>query len=509
MAKIIIIGSGFGGLGAAIRLAAKGHEVEIFEKRDKLGGRAYVYEQNGFHFDGGPTVITAPFMFDELFAAAGRKREDYVTFVPLDPFYRIFDKDQRPFDYNGDESFILQQIDKINPADREGYRRFMATTKPIFEKGFVELADKPFLHVTDMLKVAPDLIKMQSYLSVYAYASQFIQNEFLRRVFSFHPLLIGGNPFDAPSIYAMIHYLERQWGIHYAMGGTGAIVEAMGKLFGELGGRVRVNAEVDEILVNGRKVTGVRLKNGEMHTADHIVSNADVAFTYRNMIPEVYRRKFTNRRIESMKYSMSLFVIYFGTKKRYLDSGLAHHNIILGERYKGLLSDIFNRQHLSDDFSLYLHMPTITDPSIAPDGCENFYVLSPVPHLGSGTDWTKMAKPYRDAIIGFLEDNYLPDLNANIIAEHTIDPLHFQNTLNSFRGSAFSIQPILTQSAWFRPHNRSEEFENLYFVGAGTHPGAGLPGVLSSSIIAERLIGGADERNLTPRDVLLTSEMAR
>jgi phytoene desaturase len=509
MTKIIIIGSGFGGLGAAIRLAAKGHDVEIFEKRDKLGGRAYVYEQNGFHFDGGPTVITAPFMFDDLFAAAGRKREDYVTFVPLDPFYRIFDKDQRPFDYNGDESFILEQIDKINPADREGYRRFMATTKPIFDKGFVELADKPFLHVTDMLKVAPDLIKMQSYLSVYAYASQFIENEFLRRVFSFHPLLIGGNPFDAPSIYAMIHYLERQWGIHYAMGGTGAIVEAMGKLFGELGGRVRLNAEVDEILVNGRKVTGVRLKNGEIHTANHIVSNADVAFTYRNMIPEVYRRKFTNRRIESMKYSMSLFVIYFGTKKRYLDSGLAHHNIILGERYKGLLSDIFNRQHLSDDFSLYLHMPTITDPSIAPDGCENFYVLSPVPHLGSGTDWTRMAKPYRDAIIGFLEDNYLPDLNANIVAEHTIDPLHFQNTLNSYQGSAFSIQPILTQSAWFRPHNRSEEFENLYFVGAGTHPGAGLPGVLSSSIIAERLIGGADERDLTPRDVLLTPEMAR
>lgn len=509
MAKIIIIGSGFGGLGAAIRLAAKGHDVEIFEKRDKLGGRAYVYEQNGFHFDGGPTVITAPFMFDELFAAAGRKREDYITFVPLDPFYRIFDKDQRPFDYNGDESFILDQIDKISPTDREGYQRFMATTKPIFEKGFVELADKPFLHFTDMLKVAPDLIKMQSYLSVYAYASQFIQNEFLRRVFSFHPLLIGGNPFDAPSIYAMIHYLERQWGIHYAMGGTGAIVEAMGKLFGEMGGRVHLNAEVDEILVNKRKVTGVRLKNGEVHTADHIISNADVAFTYRNMIPEVYRHKFSNRRIESMKYSMSLFVIYFGTKKRYLDSGLAHHNIILGERYKGLLSDIFNRQKLSDDFSLYLHMPTITDPSIAPDGCENFYVLSPVPHLGSGTDWTQMAKPYRDAIIGYLEENYLPDLNANIIAEHTIDPLHFQNTLNSYMGSAFSIQPILTQSAWFRPHNRSEEFDNLYFVGAGTHPGAGLPGVLSSSIIAERLISGADERNLTARDVLFTPEMAR
>jgi phytoene desaturase len=494
MAKVIIIGSGFGGLGAAVRLLAQGHEVHMYEKRDKLGGRAYVYEVNGFKFDGGPTVITAPFMFDDLFATAGRRVEDYVEFRPLDPFYRIFDKDKRAFDYNGDEAFILDQIDKFNPADREGYRRFMATTKPIFEKGFVELADKPFLHFTDMLKVAPDLIAMQSYLSVYRYAAQFVENEFLRRCFSFHPLLIGGNPFDAPSIYAMIHYLEREWGIHYAMGGTGALVAAIGRLIEELGGKIHLNASVQEILVEGRRVTGVRLADGSIERADHIVSNADVAFTYRSLIPEVYRRKNTDRRIERMKYSMSLFVIYFGTKRRYLDSGLKHHNIILGDRYRELLSDIFNRQKLADDFSLYLHMPTITDPSIAPDGCENFYVLAPVPHLGSGTDWTTMAKPYRDMIIRFLEENYLPDLEANIIAEHHIDPLHFQNDLNSYMGAAFSVQPILTQSAWFRPHNRSEDFDNLYFVGAGTHPGAGLPGVLSSSIIVERLIGGADER---------------
>jgi phytoene desaturase len=509
MAKVIIIGSGFGGLGAAIRLAAKGHDVHIFEKRDKLGGRAYVYEKNGFHFDGGPTVITAPFMFDDLFGAAGKRREDYVEFVPLDPFYRIFDSEKRVFNYNGDEAYIVDQIGNFNPADGENYKRFMATTKPIFEKGFVELADKPFLRFTDMLKVAPDLIKMQSYLSVYQYASKFIQDDFLRRCFSFHPLLIGGNPFDSPSIYAMIHYLERQWGIHYAVGGTGAIVAGMGRLIEELGGKIHLNTSVAEILVNGRKVTGVRLDNGEIHTADHIVSNADVAFTYRSMIPEVYRRKFTDKRIESMKYSMSLFVIYFGTKKRYLDSGLHHHNIILGQRYKGLLNDIFNRQRLSEDFSLYLHMPTITDPSIAPEGMENFYVLSPVPHLGSGTDWTKMAQPYKNAIYEFLEDNYLPDLRANIVAEHYIDPLHFQNTLNSYLGSAFSVQPLLTQSAWFRPHNRSEEFDNLYFVGAGTHPGAGLPGVLSSSIIAERLIGGASETEMTPRSVMMTPGFVR
>jgi phytoene desaturase len=486
--KIIVIGSGFGGLAAAIRLAAKGHAVEIFEKRDKLGGRAYVYEINGFKFDSGPTVITAPFMFDDLFEAAGRRRQDYVTFVPCDPYYRIYNHEGRHFDYNGDEAFILSQIEKWSPADKEDYLKFMGTTKAIFEKGFVELADKPFLSFWDMLKVAPDLIKLQSYLSVYQYASKFIKDEFLRRCFSFHPLLVGGNPFDSSSIYAMIHYLEREWGIHYALGGTGAIVEAMGRLFDELGGKVHLNAEVAEILANNRRVTGIRLADGTIHRADDIVSNADVAFTYRNLIPDRHRRKYTNRKIEKMKYSMSLFVIYFGTKRRYTDTGLAHHNIILGERYKSLLNDIFHKKILAEDFSLYLHMPTLTDPSMAPKGHEAFYVLSPVPHLSANIDWTTAAKPYRDTIIQFLEDKYLPDLQENIVAEHYIDPLHFQGTLNSYLGSAFSVQPILTQSAWFRPHNQSEDFENLYFVGAGTHPGAGLPGVLSSAKIAEDLI---------------------
>ncbi|MBX3064408.1 MAG: phytoene desaturase [Anaerolineae bacterium] len=496
MARIIVIGSGFGGLGAAIRLAAQGHDVTILEKRDKLGGRAYVYEMDGFKFDGGPTVITAPFMFDDLWETAGKRREDYVNFIPCDPYYRIFDKDKRFFDYNGDEQFILDQIARWNSQDREGYQRFMATTKAIFQKGFVELADKPFLHLTDMLKVAPDLIKMQSYLSVHRYVSQFVKDDFLRRCFSFHPLLIGGNPFDAPSIYAMIHYLERKWGIHYVQGGTGALVKAMGRLFEEIGGKISLNTEVAEILVTGRKATGVRLADGTILQADHVVSNADVMWTYRYLIPEQYRRKYSNRKVDSMKYSMSLFVIYFGTKRRYNDVGLAHHNIILGDRYEGLLTEIFRDKRVAEDFSLYLHMPTMTDPSIAPAGHENFYVLSPVPHLGSGTDWTKAARPYRDAIMKFLEANYLPDLQANIVAEHHIDPLHFQNTLNSYMGSAFSVQPILMQSAWFRPHNRSEDFDNLYFVGAGTHPGAGLPGVLSSSIIVQNLIGNAAEERI-------------
>jgi phytoene desaturase len=486
--RIIVIGSGFGGLAAAIRLALRGHQVELFEKRDKLGGRAYVYEMNGFKFDGGPTVITVPWLFDELFEAAGKRREDYVEFIPCDPYYRIFSHEGRHFDYNGDEQFILDQIGQWNEADKTGYQRFMNTTQAIFEKGFVELADQPFLSIWDMVKVAPDLIKLQSYLSVYRYVSRYVQNEFLRRCFSFHPLLVGGNPFDVPSIYAMIHYLEREWGILYARGGTGALVAAMGRLFEESGGQIHLEAEVAEILADRGRVSGIRLADGAVHQADVVVSNADVAFTYRHLIPEQYRRKYSNRKIERMNYSMSLFVIYFGTRRRYTDTNLAHHNIILSKRYKGLLEDIFKKKILADDFSLYLHMPTITDSSIAPEEHENFYVLSPVPHLGAEIDWTQAAQPYRDSIMQFLEENYLPDLQANIVAEHYIDPLHFQGTLNSYLGSAFSLQPTLTQSAWFRPHNRSEDFENLYFVGAGTHPGAGLPGVLSSAKIAENLI---------------------
>ena len=487
--KIIVIGSGFGGLAAASRLLSSGHDVHLFEKRDKLGGRAYVYEIDGFRFDGGPTVITAPFLFDEIFEAAGKKREDYIDFVPCDPFYRIFDKDGNRFDYNGDHEFVLSEIEKWNPADKEGYTKFLKSTKAIFNKGFTELADKPFLSIWDMIKVAPDLIKLQSYKTVYKYAAQFIENDFLRKCFSFHPLLVGGNPFQTTSIYAMIHYLEREWGVHYAMGGTGAIVEAMGKLIEEQGGTIHTEAEVDEILIKDGNAYGIRMKDGTEHKAEVIVSNADVAFTYRNMIPESKRRKYTNRKIENTKYSMSLFVVYFGTNKRYLDSGLAHHNIILGERYKGLLEDIFNKKSLADDFSLYLHMPTKTDPSLAPEGHEAFYVLSPVPHLDSGTDWTQKAKEYKEKILDFLEENYLPDLKEHLVVEHHIDPLHFKETLNSYKGSAFSVEPILTQSAWFRPHNKSEDVDNLYFVGAGTHPGAGLPGVLSSAKIAEDLIG--------------------
>ncbi len=487
--KIIVIGSGFGGLGAAIRLAVQGHDVELFEKRDKLGGRAYVYEQDGFTFDGGPTVITAPFMLDELFALAGKKTADYITLRPLHPFYRIFNHEGRAFDYNDNPEFTLGQIAKWEPADREGYTKFIATTKAIFEKGFVELSDKPFLNFTDMLKVVPDLLRLQSHKSVYTYVSQFIKNDFLRQVFSFHPLLVGGNPFQTTSIYALIHYLEREWGVHYAMGGTGTIVAGLAKLFTELGGTIRLNAEIDEILVGHRRVTGVRLKSGEQCSADIVVSNADVSTTYRTLIPERHRRTWTDRKVDRLTHSMSLFVLYFGTNRRYTDTNLAHHNIILGPRYRELLADIFDRKILAEDFSLYLHMPTLTDPSLAPEGHEAFYVLSPVPHLGADIDWKKTGPEYRDRIVRFLSEHYLPDLEKHIVTEHYIDPTHFRDTLNSHLGAAFSVAPTLTQSAWFRPHNRSEEFDNLYIVGAGTHPGAGLPGVLSSAKIVGTLIG--------------------
>ncbi len=504
--RIIVIGSGFGGLAAAARLAARGHAVEVFEKRDQLGGRAYVYELNGFRFDGGPTVITAPFLFDDIFRAAGRRREDYFQLVPLSPFYRIFDHTGRSFDYNADEAFTLSQIERWNPTDRAAYLRFIATTKAIFDKGFVELADQPFLSFGDMLRVAPDLIRLQSQKTVYQYVAQFIQNDFLRQAFTFHPLLVGGNPFDTTSIYALIHYLEREYGVHYALGGTGAIVAGLGRLITELGGRLHLNAEVDEILTEGRRATGIRLKDGTRHSADAVVNNGDVAFTYNRLLPKTARTALARWRLNSMDYSMSLFVIYFGTKVQYRAHGLAHHNILLGPRYKGLLTDVYKRKVLADDFSLYLHMPTLTDPSLAPPGHEAFYVLAPVPHLGADIDWAKMAPLYRDRVLAFLEERYLPGLRENIVALHHIDPRHFRDTLNSHLGAAFSMQPLLTQSAWFRPHNRADEFDNLYFVGAGTHPGAGLPGVLSSAKIADELIAQSlgQARQPAPRSLDLS-----
>src|SRR5947209_3563534 len=486
--NIVVIGSGFGGLSAAIRLQSQGHQVTLLEKRDKPGGRAYVYEQDGFTFDGGPTIITAPWLIDELFALSGKKTADYVKLIPIDPFYNIRFQDGSVFHYNGDREHILSEIRKFNPGDVEGYLRFAKEGEKIYQKGF-ELIDQPFTHLTDMIKITPDLVRLQSQKSVAAFVNHYIKDERLRQVFSFHPLLIGGNPFQSTSIYALIHTLEQKFGVWYAMGGTGALVRGLVRLFQDMGGTLLLNTEVAQISVDERTgcANGVLLKDGTCFPAECVVSNADVAFTYLNLVPARFRRKNTDHKIRSMQYAMSLFVIYFGTDRVY--EHMAHHEILMGPRYKGLLTDIFKRKHLAKDCSLYLHRPTATDPYLAPKGCDCWYVLSPVPHLGGKTDWRTMAKPYRDAIIAYLEERYLPDLSKHIISEYYIDPLHFRDTLNSYVGSAFSVEPILTQSAWFRPHNQSEDIANLYFVGAGTHPGAGLPGVISSGKIVAKMIG--------------------
>ncbi|MEO8562031.1 MAG: phytoene desaturase [bacterium] len=489
--RVVVIGSGFGGLAAAIRLLQQGHEVTIVEKRDKPGGRAYVYQQDGFTFDGGPTIITAPWLIRELFERSGRAIDDYVRLVPIDPFYNIRFEDGSVFRYTGDRAQVIEEIRRFSPDDVAGYHQFAAATERIFAAG-MKLIDTPFSRMSDMIRVLPDLVRLQSHKSVAQLVNGYFKDERLRQVFSFHPLLVGGNPFQSTSIYALIHTLEQQWGVWFAMGGTGALVNALVRLMTEIGGTLRLNAEVEEIEVDARtrRATGVRLVGGERLAADVVVSNGDVATTYMYLVPAGLRRKNTDRKLSRLRYSMSLFVMYFGTDRRYDD--VAHHEILMGARYRELLDDIFTRKTLSDDFSLYLHRPTATDPSLAPPGCDSWYVLSPVPHLGGKTDWRTAAKPYRDRIIAYLEDRYLPDLSRHIVTEHQITPLHFRDTLNSHLGSAFSVEPILTQSAWFRPHNRSEDIANLYFAGAGTHPGAGLPGVLSSGKIVAEMIGAGD-----------------
>lgn len=484
--KITVIGSGFGGLAVAIRLQARGYSVQLLEARDKLGGRAYVYEQDGYKFDAGPTVITAPFLIDEIFTAAGRSMDDYIRLVPVDPFYRIEFHDGRWFEYNGDEKETERRVAKFAPDDLKGYRALVRQAKAIFEKGFVELADRPFLKFSDMFKIAPDLVRLQSYRTVYSLASRYVKDPMLRRVFSFHPLLVGGNPFETTSIYALILHLERHWGVHYVMGGTGALVAAMGRLLCELGGRIRLSVTVRSILVERGRAVGAETDGGERISADAVVSNADVANTYRRLLAPGVRRKYTDRRLESMRYSMSLFVIYFGVSRTYPD--IRHHTIILSERYRELLDEVFSKKLLPEDFSIYLHRPTATDPAMAPPGCDSFYALIPVPNQASGIDWRIQAKPFRDRVMKFLAEKYLPDLDRHLATERLFTPLDFEQTLDSYLGAGFSFEPIFRQSAWFRPHNESEDVKNLFFVGAGTHPGAGVPGVLSSAKIAESLI---------------------
>ena len=486
----IVIGSGFGGLAAAVRLGARGYRVTVLEKLDAPGGRAYVYRQDGYTFDAGPTIVTAPFLFEELWALCGKRLADDVELRPVSPFYRIRFANGEVFDYSGDAEAMRREIARFSPDDVAGYERYMQMSEAIFKVGFEELGHVPFDSILDMLKVAPDLMKLASYRTVYGLVSQYIQDERLRTVLSFHPLLVGGNPFSTTSVYCLIAHLERKWGVHFAMGGTGRLVTGLVGLIEGQGGLVRCNREVAEITLDGRRATGVRLVGGETMAADIVISNADAAWTYRHLLPTTSRKRWSNAKLARARYSMGLFVWYFGTRRQYPE--VEHHTILLGPRYKELLADIFDRKILADDFSLYLHRPTATDPSLAPAGCDAFYVLSPVPHLASGTNWAQEAERYRKSIEKLLSATLLPGLEHEIASSRLLTPQDFQDRLNSVNGAAFSLEPILTQSAWFRPHNRSEDVDNLYLVGAGTHPGAGLPGVLSSARVLDTVVPNAE-----------------
>jgi len=499
--RAAVIGSGFGGLAAAIRLQAQGISTTLFEKRDKPGGRAYVYQDAGFTFDAGPTVITAPESLHELFNLAGRKLEDYVDLVPVSPFYRLHFPDGLAFDYSNDEAELFRQIKEICAKDVEGYQEFYKYSAAVFQEGYTNLVHVPFLKIWDMVRVSPQLLKLRAYRSVYKTVSQYISDERLRQAFSFHSLLIGGNPFSSSSIYTLIHCLERKWGVHFPRGGTGALVQGLVKLFSDIGGDVRLNSPIEQILTEGREVTGVRV-NGRSEPFDIVVSNADVAHTYQNLLRDEKAVGPTRFWLANSSYSMSLFLIYFGTKKQY--PNVAHHNVIFGPRYYGLLKDIFDRGVLADDFSLYLHAPTRTDPALAPEGCDAFYVLSPVPHLGKlKVDWKVEGPRYADKILSFLESRYLPGLRENIVTQRLFTPEDFKTELNAHLGSAFSLEPTLRQSAYFRAHNRDRRIRGLYFVGAGTHPGAGVPGVINSakasaSVILEDLAQSPErKRKLT------------
>lgn len=479
--SVAVIGSGFGGLAAAIRLQSAGFQVTVFEARDKPGGRAYVYEDKGFTFDAGPTVITAPDCIEELFTLSGRKMRDYVELLPVSPFYRLrwHDGDELDYDTN-----FAETIGKRWPEERAGYERFVAYSRAVFDKGYTELAATPFLRFWDMVRVAPQLAKLRADRSVYATVARFIDNEKLRQALSFHALLVGGNPFDTSAIYTLIHYLERQWGVHFPRGGTGALVNGLVRLFTELGGKLHLSMPVRGITVrDGKHIIATDTGNA---TFDAVVSNADVSHTYGTLLANEPRAASMTKKLDRMDWSMSLFVLYFGTTKRW--SNLAHHTVLFGPRYAELLREIFGGSVLPDDFSLYLHAPTVTDPSLAPPGCEAFYVLSPVPHLGNANiDWETVGPRYADKILAYLERD-LPGLRDSIVTRRHFTPREFASELGAHHGSAFSVAPRLTQSAWFRPSNRDPNIPGLYLVGAGTHPGAGVPGVINSAKATASLV---------------------
>ncbi len=488
----VVVGAGFGGLAAALRLTARGYRVTLVERQPDLGGRARVFHRNGFTFDAGPTVITAPFLLEELFGLFGKRLADHVALVPVTPWYRVRFADGRHFDYGGTVDDTVREIERFNPADGPRYRQLLEHSRRIFEKGFVELGDQPFGRFPDMLRQIPDLVRLRAERSVYGFTARYIEDESVRRVFSLQPMLVGGNPFRTTCIYSLIHYLEREWGVWFAKGGTRTLVDALARLLVEAGGTIRTSATVTRIDIRDRRARGVTLEDGTALPADVVVVNGDPPYVYKRLIDPAVRRRWTDRKIDRLKYSMGLYVLYFATRRSYPD--VAHHTIIFGERYRELLRDVFERQILADDFGLYLHRPAATDPSMAPPGHDVFYVLSPVPNLQSGVDWSTEAPRYRERILAALERAELPGLREHLVEAFEITPDYFRDELLSEHGAGFSIAPLFRQSAWFRFHNKAEDLEDLYFVGAGTHPGAGVPGVLTSAKVLDRVVPAAAER---------------
>ncbi len=483
---VVVVGAGFGGLAAAVRLRAMGYPVRVVEATDQPGGRASVFKRDGFSFDAGPTVITAPHLVDDLFRLLGRDPKDYYELLPVDPFYRVKFPDGSHFDYVGEEDRILSQIEGFDKRDVDGYRRLANMSREIFQVGYEQLVAEPFDRFGDMMRIVPQMLKLRSFQSVYSLVSSYIHDERLRQVFTFQPLLVGGNPYDVTSIYLLIHWLERKWGVWFPRGGTTALVHALVQLLEECGVEFQYNSPVERIDIENGRAKAVITADGQRIPCQFVVCNSDPATTYSKLVDPAFRRKHTDASIARGRPSMSLFVGYFGTNRTFPE--LAHHSILLGPRYKGLLNDIFHKKVLADDFSLYLHAPTRTDPGLAPPGHEGFYVLSPVPNNRSGLDWSTLAEPYFDKILDALDAGPVPGVKQSIVTKFSVDPRYFTEKMRAMDGAAFGLEPTLLQSAWFRFHNRSEDVEGLYFVGASTHPGAGVPGVLNSARVLERVV---------------------
>jgi len=487
MTTAAVIGSGFGGLALAIRLQSAGIQTTLIEARDKPGGRAYVFEDDGFKFDAGPTVITDPTCLEELFELSGRKLSDYVELIPVAPFYRLLWEDDTVFDYSNDEEALFAEIAKLSPDDVAGYKKFLTFSDNVFREGYQKLGHEAFLDFKSMLKAAPQLMRYEAFRSVYAMVSRHIKDDRLRQAFSFHTLLVGGNPFKTSSVYALIHALEKKWGVWFPRGGTHALVRGMVKLFEDIGGTVRMGSKVEAIMADSGHVTGVRCADGWSGRFDAVASNGDVVTTYKDLLRAHPRGQDMATRMMRRSFSPSLFVTYFGLKGERPD--VKHHTILFGHRYKGLLDEIYKGGALPDDFSLYLHHPTATDPEMAPAGHSAFYVLSPVPHLGKlNIDWEKEAPRYANSILDALERRCIPNLRRDLVTMRTWTPKDFETVLGAHHGSAFSLEPVLWQSAYFRTHNRDDVLSNLYFVGAGTHPGAGIPGVVGSAKATGKLM---------------------